>query len=122
MKQTLILDFDGVMNSYTSGWKGADVIPDDPVPGTKEAVAKLRERFIVMVVSSRSHQEGGIEAIKAWLAKHDIVVDDVPAHKPPHVCTVDDRAFRFEGDWNAVIEGIDAACVPWNKKGQVTQP
>lgn len=29
----LCLDFDGVCHSYTSGWKGAAVIPDPAVPG-----------------------------------------------------------------------------------------
>jgi hypothetical protein len=32
-KPILCLDFDGVLHSYTSGWKGAAVIPDPPVPG-----------------------------------------------------------------------------------------
>ena len=118
MKQTIILDFDGVLHSYSSGWKGADVILDPPTPGAKEAVEKLRETYIVVVVSSRTHQPGGIEAIKTWLALHGIEVDDVPDHKPPHIVTVDDRAFRFEGDWNAVIEGLPAASVPWNKKNK----
>ncbi len=116
-KQTIILDFDGVIHSYTSGWKGAAVIPDPPVDGTREGVAKLRETYTVVVVSSRCHQSGGIEAIKAWLALHGIEVDAVSNDKPPHICTVDDRAFRFEGDWQAVIDGIPSASVPWNKKG-----
>ncbi len=118
MKKTIILDFDGVIHSYESGWKGADVIPDPPTEGAREAIAALREKYIIVVVSSRCHQKGGIEAIKAWLVKHQIDVDGVSNDKPPHVCTVDDRAFRFEGDWNAVIRGIPAASVPWNKKGE----
>lgn len=122
MKQTIILDFDGVLHSYSSGWRGADVIPDPPTEGARDAVAKLREKYVVVVVSSRSHQPGGIEAMKAWLSRHGIEVDDVPDHKPPHVCTVDDRVFRFEGDWGAVIEGLPEACVPWNKKGLAAQP
>ena len=32
----ICVDFDGVIHSYTSGWKGIDVIPDDPVPGAIE--------------------------------------------------------------------------------------
>jgi hypothetical protein len=116
VKQTIILDFDGVVHSYTSGWKGADVIPDEPVKDTRWAVQELRKLYIVVIVSSRTHQEGGIQAIKDWLTKHDIEVDDVPDHKPPHIVTVDDRAFRFEGDWHAVIAGIAAAAIPWNKK------
>ena len=28
MKQTVVFDFDGVIHSYTSGWKGATIIPE----------------------------------------------------------------------------------------------
>lgn len=38
-KPCVIIDFDGVLHSYTSGRKGADVIPDPPTPGAKEAMA-----------------------------------------------------------------------------------
>ena len=122
MKQTVILDFDGVVHSYSSGWKGANVVSDPPTPGAKEAIARLCEKYIVVICSSRCHQDGGIEAIRAWLAKHGIYVDDVTNDKPPHIVTVDYRAFRFEGDWNAVVDGIPAAAVPWNKKQQSVQP
>lgn len=116
MKQTIVIDFDGVLHSYASGWKGASVVPDPPTPGAREAIAKLRETYTVVVVSSRCHQPGGIEAIQAWLLYHNIGVDDVTNDKPPHIVVVDDRAFRFEGDWQKVIDGIPAASVPWNKK------
>ena len=115
-KETVILDFDGVIHSYSSGWQGADVIPDPPTPGAKEAIAKLREHYVVVVVSSRCHQKGGIDAIKQWLANYEIVVDNVSNDKPPHVVVVDDRALRFEGDWDAVIRDIPKCSIPWNKK------
>ncbi len=116
MKQTIILDFDGVIHSYTSGWKGATIIPDPPTPGAKEAIATLRQKYEVVVVSSRCHQEGGLDAVQAYLDLHGIEVDQVTNDKPPHIVVVDDRALRFEGDWNAVLAGIPAASVPWNKK------
>ena len=42
LRRTVCLDFDGVLHSYRSGWCGADVIPDPPIHGTREAVARLR--------------------------------------------------------------------------------
>lgn len=120
MKQTVVVDFDGVLHSYSSGWKGAANIPDPPTPGAREAIAKLRETYEVVVVSSRCCQEGGVAAISEWLERHDIVVDRVTNDKPAHIVVVDDRAFRFEGDWDAVVAGIPAASVPWNKKGERT--
>lgn len=121
-KQTVILDFDGVVHSYASGWKGASVVADPPTPGAAVAILALRKEYRVVIVSSRCHQEGGIAAIKAWLILHGIEVDEVTANKPPHIVVVDDRAFRFEGDWGAVINGIPAAAQPWNKKGLTAQP
>lgn len=69
-KPILCLDFDGVLHSYTSGWKGAAVIPDDPVPGALEFLVKALDRFEVHILSSRSHQWGGKRAMKRWLAFH----------------------------------------------------
>ena len=42
-KPTVVFDFDGVIHSYTSGWKGVAEIPDPPVPGIGEAIAELRQ-------------------------------------------------------------------------------
>jgi len=35
-KPILVLDFDGVLHSYTSGWQGATVIADPPTRGMVE--------------------------------------------------------------------------------------
>ena len=59
-KPILCLDFDGVLHSYTSGWRGATIIPAKPVPGAVEFLVKAVQHFDVQVFSSRSHQEGGI--------------------------------------------------------------
>lgn len=69
-KPILCLDFDGVLHSYTSGWQGADVIPDPPVPGAIEFLAEASKHFRIAIFSSRSHQEGGISAMQLWLAIH----------------------------------------------------
>jgi len=44
-KPTICLDFDGVLHSYESGWKGIDVIPDPPVPGAREERTRVKLRF-----------------------------------------------------------------------------
>jgi hypothetical protein len=106
LRRTVCLDFDGVLHSYRSGWCGATVIPDPPIHGTREAVARLRERYCVVVHSTRCHTEEGRKAVANWLLKHDIVVDDVCAHKPPALVYVDDRAIRFRGDWDDVLTEI----------------
>lgn len=39
----VVLDFDGVIHAYTSGWKGLTVIPDPPVPGIREAIRDIMD-------------------------------------------------------------------------------
>ena len=114
-KQTVIFDFDGVINSYTSGWQGADVIPDFPVPGIKEAIIEIRRHYRVVVVSSRCYQPGGIETITEWLEKYNIKVDDVTDEKPPAVVILDDRAITFDGKTEGLLEKI-RKFKPWYKR------
>lgn len=114
-KQTVIFDFDGVIHSYTSGWKGADVIPDEPVTGIDRAIAEIRKEYRVVVVSTRCYQDGGIEAIKRWLDKHGIEVDEVTGEKPPAIVQIDDRAITFDGNPYGLIYKI-RRFQPWYKE------
>lgn len=125
-KPILCLDFDGVIHSYSSGWKGADVIPDPPVPGAIAFMLGAMRQFTVVIFSSRSNQTGGLEAMRAWLKEHagatwypspagpgleDIIF---PTTKPSAFITIDDRALTFDGTW----PDIDTLLTfkPWNKK------
>jgi len=89
---TICLDFDGVIHSYASGWKGPAIVADPPIHKVEDAIAKLREDFRVVVYSARCSSEEGRMAIRNWLAKHQIEVDEVCEHKPPAHVYVDDRA------------------------------
>jgi hypothetical protein len=133
-KPILCLDFDGVIHSYASGWKGAHFIPDPPVPGAMAFLVEAVKHFKVAIFSSRSHQKGGVEAMRSWIdywlekefgwdhadgadavAAANAVRNDVtyPTEKPPALVTLDDRALTFTGAWPS----IDAlkAFKPWNK-------
>ena len=119
MAKIVCLDFDGVIHSYTSGWKGVDVIPDPPVPGTHEALeAYLDAGFEIVIYSSRSKEEAGIRAMKEYVALEfggDMERRLKFAHeKPPAWITIDDRAVQFTGEWPSAEE-IDNF-KPWNKK------
>jgi len=65
----LCLDFDGVLHSYTSGWKGARNIPDPPVEGAMAFLVESINHFQVCIYSSRSRYWGGRKAMKRWLYK-----------------------------------------------------
>jgi hypothetical protein len=127
-KPILCLDFDGVIHSYTSGWKGADVIPDPPVEGALKFIMDASDHFRVAIYSSRSGQPDGIYAMKKWLRRHfmdywgthAVQADDRfhdiewPKEKPAAFITIDDRALTFDGTWPEIeaLKGFK----PWNKK------
>lgn len=117
----LCVDFDGVLHSYSSGWKGEMEIPDPPVPGAFEWLARVASstRFEVNVYSSRSKFKGGVAAMKTWFRRHGfsegyLDLLKFPTQKPAASMTIDDRAFRFEGDF-PTPEWL-LRFKPWNKK------
>jgi|SRR5215831_9880112 len=135
MKKTLCLDFDGVLHSYTSGWVAPHFIPDPPVPGAFEFLYHALDHFEVVIFSSRSNQEGGIEAMSTWIeywarkeltnAEPDWRANRVinlistkksafPTKKPSAFVTLDDRAITFSGVFPPIGELLDFQ--PWNKR------
>ena len=129
----LCLDFDGVLHSYASGWKGAAVIPDPPVPGAIAFLYEAIQYFEVHIYSSRSHQPGGIDAMMDWIAKWEaswrqdqidigrptprtslLLNIKFPVEKPAAFLTIDDRALTFTGTWPAMTTLL--AFKPWNKR------
>lgn len=128
-KLILCVDFDGVIHSYVSGWKGADVVSDPPVPGALRWLLKATEFFDVQIYSSRSSQPGGVAAMREWLlnfAIHEWGDKDFadqfmasiafPAQKPAAFLTIDDRAVCFEGNWSEIDPSNLLNFKPWNKR------
>lgn len=101
MGKKICVDFDGVIHSYTSGWRGAEIIPDPPVPGAIDWLRSLiaDERLYVMIYSSRSKEPGAIEAMRTWLQTNGLDTNGLafPVEKPGAFLTIDDRAICFRG-------------------------
>lgn len=132
-KPILCLDFDGVLHSYSSGWKGADVIPDPPTDGAMRFIWDAADHFTIAIFSSRSRQTGGHHAMLRWLEKHfrehwasdrtrcDDILAEIqwPMEKPPAMVTIDDRALTFTGNWADFDMDTLKAFQPWNKRPQL---
>lgn len=120
MTRTICIDFDGVLHSYASGWRGADVVADPPTAG---AIAWLRSlldsrRVSPVIYSSRSKTPEGIAAMQNWLLDNGLTADDVralefPTQKPAAFLTIDDRAICFTGDFPSIDTMVNFK--PWNK-------
>lgn len=137
-KPILCVDFDGVIHSYESGWKGATVIPDPPTKGALRWLWKATEWWDVQVYSSRSKDPEAREAMLQWMVKHSLIEfgEDHPMsrdddesranypvtfayEKPAAFLTIDDRAVCFEGDWNELDAYDLTHFKPWNKRPQL---
>lgn len=115
MRKTVVFDFDGVIHSYTSGWKGDGVISDPPVPGIKESIDDIRAAgYDVVVVSTRCATREGFVAIRDYLYKNGIKVDAIKKEKPPAIVYIDDRAICFDGHPESLLSKIEQF-KPWNK-------
>lgn len=131
----ICVDFDGVIHSYTSGWKGVSVIPDPPVKGAIKwledhlpvpdelcAMAPPHKGPIVQIYSSRSKSWFGRRAMKKWLianGMHPGYINEgilkFPVKKPAAFLTIDDRAICFDGNFPDKEQMLSFK--PWYKNG-----
>lgn len=127
-KPILCVDFDGVLHSYVSGWHGASVVDDPPVPGAIDFLREAVKHFRVAIFSSRSNQPGGEAAMRRWLSMQIMYEEpnvimynppwfaaiEWPLEKPAAFVTLDDRAITFDGTWPSM--DFLKSFRPWNKK------
>lgn len=135
MKNPIIcVDFDGVIHSYKSGWKGVAIIPDPPVPGAIEwlmrhlpvpdavcAMAPAYKGPIVQIYSSRSKSWRGRRAMKKYLVQYGLHpayiwerILKFPILKPAAFLTLDDRAICFSGAFPSTEEMMSFK--PWYRR------
>lgn len=105
-KGTVCIDFDGVLSAY-KGWKGPEHT-EPPVPGAKEFVQRLiDEGYKVMIHTTRD-----MDVVSEWLSNYDFPEEVVIVnYKPPALVYIDDRAHRFDGDWDSAYRAIHQK--PW---------
>ena len=109
MKPTICLDFDGVLNIY-KGYKGEDT--GELRPGAREFLEKLSKEYNVIIFSVRPFPQ-----VVKWLYKHDLAgyVYDVTSQKLPAHAYIDDRALRFNGDYNETLKELQGFQPYWKE-------
>ena len=107
-KKTIAIDFDGVVHIHSDNANyEAGVISEGPVKDVGFAIRQLRKFYKVVIYSARAADPAGESAIRIWLKKFDITVDDVTAKKQPALIYVDDRAIQFKGSWEQTLKDIE---------------
>lgn len=100
--KAVALDFDGVMNTY-DGWKGEDVL-FEPREGLADFLALLSVRYAIVIHTTREPHD-----VWDWLRQYGLedLIADITQVKPKAVAYVDDRAVRFNGDYDEVLAVIE---------------
>lgn len=116
MKKTICIDFDGVLHNYSKGWQDGTIY-DGPKPGAAQAMSRLLELgYEVVIYSTRcysrfikgAYQESQVKEVQEWLKKWQIPYSYIYLSSEKPLCSlfVDDRAYRFEGNWDMEIDKI----------------
>lgn len=107
-KNVVCVDFDGVLNTY-SGWKGETELYT-PRNGVREFMSTLRKDYRVVVFTTRDNA-----LVREWLEKYNILFDDVTSTKVGAVCYIDDRAIKFNGDFNETLIELNDFKAHWEQ-------
>lgn len=110
-KKTILLDFDGVLASYT-GWKGEGVL-GEPIPKAREACWILNKYFKLVCFTTRRADD-----VKPWLKLHGFPIDHVTNLKVPAFLQVDDRSLLFQGEWTDDLVAAIKDFKPWWQGGE----
>lgn len=100
---TIACDFDGVINSYVSGWTD-DELPDPPVPGAIEWLEKISKTCKVVIYTARlrDYQPNQERLMREWFLRHGLSQEALSRltfqSKITATIYLDDRAIRFVGD------------------------
>lgn len=102
----IAVDLDATIAEY-HGWRGEEVI-GDPLPGARESLEALSDQgYIIIVYTARKDRA----RVARYLESHRIPFDYIESKMYADVY-VDDRALRFEGDWDSTVRGVRTAR-PW---------
>jgi len=107
------IDFDGVMHLNSKGFYDGTIY-DIPVPGTRDALKALSEKYNIIIYTCKAkpdrelvHGQTGTELVWRWLEEHNMAqyVSGVTSDKPRAVFYIDDKAIRFD-NWEKTFNEI----------------
>lgn len=107
--QTIVLDFDGVLNTY-SGWDGDNLY--EPRSGSRQFLAELSKKYNVVITSMRP-----VNKITDWLVEYELIdyISKITNVKQRAVAYVDDRGLQFNGDYQEILDKLDNFKAHWEE-------
>ena len=107
--KTLLIDLDGVLNTYTGDYR-ADFIP--PIrEGAHEFLEELSQNYIIKIFTTREKA-----LAEKWVCEHELdkIVDGITNFKEPCYMIIDDRCLTFNGNYSEILAKLQTH-KPWYK-------
>tara|TARA_R110001583_G_scaffold113252_1_gene263749 strand:+ start:3168 stop:3587 length:420 start_codon:yes stop_codon:yes gene_type:complete len=122
-KETLALDFDGVIHDdylRSAGGDDGDEMYDgtiygEPFDGIEDALIELSKKYRIVIYTCKANPtrplidgKTGTELIWEWLKEYklDKYISDIDFTKPHARYYIDDKGYKFE-NWNDTMEFLD---------------
>ena len=108
VKKTIMIDLDGVLDNYTVYTNEIPSIRN----GAKDFIKKLAENYELILFTTRNSKQ----AVE-WLKSNNIdkYFKNVTNVKTPAYIYIDDRAIKFDGDFDKTLNDIENFTVHWKK-------
>lgn len=101
-KKTILIDLDGVLNTYTGNYDKNYIPPINK--GAYDFIKNLSEKFKIVIFTSRN-----LLLASKWITENNLdkYVENVTNIKVPAYLIIDDRCINFKGDYNYTTEMIN---------------
>lgn len=112
MPKTLLIDLDGVLNTYHGDYDEFIISP--PRSGVYEFLRELSLRYKIIIFTARDKILS-----QKWLKKYNLdgFVDEVTNIKSPFAnIIIDDRALRFNGNYEETLKEIEGFEPFWKEQ------
>lgn len=103
MPKTLLIDLDGVLNTYEGNYSEIEIAP--PREGVKDFLEKVSKDYNIEIFTARDKA-----LTQAWLVQNDLdkYIKNITNHKSPYASIIiDDRALKFNGDFAQTLDDIN---------------
>ena len=109
MPKTLLIDLDGVLNTYSGEYDKLDIAP--PREGVGEFLKVIAQNYKIEIFTVRDKQ-----LTQKWLEKYHLseFVSDITNIKSPYASIIiDDRALKFNGNFSETLKEISSFKTHW---------
>ena len=110
IKKTILIDLDGVLNTYTGDFDERFIPPIKE--GALEFIKELSEQFKIKIFTTRNSLLASEWIIKNGLQQY---IEDITNIKTPSYLQVDDRCITFNGNFSDLKKQIKSFKV-WYKQ------